>query len=126
MRAQEASGKKPKWVTIRTRLLTFIPYAIARVPVLSFFPPPTTTPMYSVALFAVVGVALPGYVVGVTVDSLPIAANLRLEPGATLVDRDRARFDTLFKRGDEERRAVSVDVKNTAVSLVWVGGWVVG
>ena len=72
--------------------------------------------MYLVALFAVVDVALPGCVVAVTVDSLPIAANLRLEPGATLVDRDRARFETLFKRGKEEERAVSVSVKNTAVS----------
>ena len=75
--------------------------------------------MYLVALFAVVGVALPGCVVAVTVDSLPIAANLRLEPGATLVDRDRARFETLFKRGKEEERAVSVSVKNTAVSWTW-------
>lgn len=90
---------------------------LARVPVFSLTLLSDDT-MHLVALFIAVGVALP-CVVGVTVDSLPISANLRLEPGVTLVDRDRARFGALFKRGkgNEEGRAVSVGVKNTAVGF---------
>jgi hypothetical protein len=80
--------------------------------------------MYLVALFTVATAAAvvtadENIRSNVKIDSLPIAANFKVsDKGATLVDRDRARFKALFTRGkDEERRAESVALKNTAVSL---------
>lgn len=51
----------------------------------------------------------------VRIDSLPISARVGLDGlEGSLVDRDRARFEVLFKRGDK-KRAQSVALKNTAV-----------
>ncbi|KAB5591305.1 hypothetical protein CTheo_5264 [Ceratobasidium theobromae] len=51
----------------------------------------------------------------VRIDSLPISARVKLDGlEGSLVDRDRARFEVLFKRGDK-KRAQSVALKNTAV-----------
>ncbi|CAE6446032.1 unnamed protein product [Rhizoctonia solani] len=69
--------------------------------------------MRLVILFAVVSHVLANSD-DIKIDSLPISANFKpLEAGSTLVDRDRARFQQLFKR--REKRVSSVAIKNTAV-----------
>ncbi|KAF8750900.1 Eukaryotic aspartyl protease [Rhizoctonia solani] len=70
--------------------------------------------MYFIILFATV-VQVLAHDAPVQIDSLPISANFKpLKGGSTLVDRDRARFRSLFTR--HEKRAQSVGLKNTAVS----------
>ncbi|GAB1527504.1 hypothetical protein RhiTH_010679 [Rhizoctonia solani] len=69
--------------------------------------------MYFIILFATV-VQVLAHDAPVQIDSLPISANFKpLKGGSTLVDRDRARFRSLFTR--HEKRAQSVGLKNTAV-----------
>ncbi|CAE6455707.1 unnamed protein product [Rhizoctonia solani] len=69
--------------------------------------------MYFVILFATV-VQVLAHDANLKIDALPISANFKpLEAGSTLVDRDRARFQSLFTR--HGKRAHSVGLKNTAV-----------
>ncbi|CEL62092.1 hypothetical protein RSOLAG1IB_10194 [Rhizoctonia solani AG-1 IB] len=70
--------------------------------------------MYFVILFVTVVQVLAHGDASVKIDALPISANFKpLKGGSTLVDRDRARFRSLFTR--HEKRAPSVGLKNTAV-----------